>query len=579
MKNLILNFISILLVTVLLVGTLSAREVPNFNLLDVHEKNYELFGAEGKAVALFFTGTGCPIAQKTVGKFRALEQEYAAQGVNFWIVNSYADESAKDIQNDIRKYKLREMTYLLDSKQTVAYAYGVNRTAEVVLIDTFSWEVVYEGALDDQLSEGAEKPKATKQYLKTAINQLLGGEPISQPKTRSVGCIISYPHVSSSEEVPDYVSQVAPILKKNCVECHQPGAIGPWSMTSHRRVSNYSSMIEEVLLTRRMPPWDPHPNYGDFRDDQSLTQEEEHTLLSWIKAGSPKGEGTDPLAEPLPKLPEWRLGKPDAVLKLPEEQKIPATGVVDYRYLEVDNPFDEDVWINGFDLNPGNHSVLHHIILYVRWPGMPNSGSRKGQFFYGWAPGATPQKYDEGVAKLLPANAKLTLELHYTTSGEEETDLTEMAIYLADGPQERIGETRSAINSDLDIPPGEKDARHVATYAFKKPATIYGLFPHMHFRGTWMRYELLTPDGKKKTLLHVPRYDFQWQLSYYPKEPIRVPAGSWLLVTGAFDNSVKNPNNPDPTRRVVFGEQSWDEMFIGFFEAADDPDPSVAMLK
>ena len=167
--------------------------------------------------------------------------------------------------------------------------------------------------------------------------------------------------------------------------------------------------------------------------------------------------------------------------------------------------------------------------------------------------------------------------MHYTTNGEPQTDLTEMAFYLADGPQKRKGETRQAINSNLDIPPGEADARHMATYAFKKPTTIYGLFPHMHFRGKWMRYELLTPDGKKETLLHVPRYDFQWQLSYYLKEPLHVPAGSWLVVTGSFDNSVGNPNNPDPTRRVVFGEQSWDEMFIGFFEAADDPDPELAL--
>ena len=557
--------------------SLTARELPNFNLLDTRENNVELYGARGKAVALFFTGTGCPIARKSVQTFTKLEREYAAQGIEFWIVNSYADESARDIRREIGRLGLRDMTYLLDTKQTVAYAYGVNRTAEVILIDTFSWEPVYRGAINDQLSEGAEKPKATKHYLKDAMDQLLAGDEITTPRTRSVGCIISYPKVSSSDDAPDYAAQVAPILKKNCVECHRPGAIGPWSMTSHSRVSNYSAMMEEVLLTRRMPPWDPHPKYGNFIGEQNLTREEEHTLLSWIKAGSPKSEGHDPLTDPLPETPDWRLGKPDAVIKLPEVQQVKATGIEPYRYIEVKNPFNEDVWLNGMDVKPGNLTVVHHVILYVNWPGAPRDGGRLGQFFYGWAPGADSLKYPEGVAKRLPANSTLTLEIHYTTTGEPESDMTEMAFYLADGPQERNGETRQAIDTDLDIPPGESDARHMATYAFKKPSTIYGLFPHMHFRGKWMRYELLTPDGKRKTLLHVPRYDFQWQLSYYLKEPLRVPAGSWLVVTGSFDNSVGNPNNPDPTQRVVFGEQSWDEMFIGFFEAADDPDPEVAL--
>lgn len=569
--------ILLVVLSVVLSLSVTAKELPNFNLLDTRETNVELYGARGKAVALFFTGTGCPIARKSVSKFVKLEREYATEGIDFWIVNSYADESKRDIQKEMGRLKLREMTYLLDSKQTVAYAYDVNRTAEIILIDTFTWEAVYRGAIDNQMTEGAEKPKATEHYLKNALDQLLAGEEISTSRTRSVGCIISYPQVSASNEAPDYATQVAPILQKNCVECHQPGAIGPWSMTSHRRVSNYSAMMEEVLLTRRMPPWDPHPGYGDFKEDQSLTREEEHTLLSWIKAGSPKGDAADPLAEPLPKIPDWRMGKPDAILELPEEQEISATGVEPYRYVVVENPFDEDVWINGFDVKPGNHSVLHHVILYVSWPGVPESNGKLGQFFYGWAPGASPLKYPEGVAKLMPANAKLTLELHYTTNGEAQTDATEMAIYLSDGPQERVGQTRSAINTNLDIPPGESDARHLATYAFKQSATIYGLFPHMHFRGKWMRYELLFPNGKRETILHVPRYDFQWQLSYMLKEPRHVPAGTWLMVTGSFDNSVGNPNNPDPTQRVVFGEQSWDEMFIGFFEAADDPEPSVAM--
>jgi len=554
-----------------------AREVPNFNLVDMHDRNVELYRAKGKAVVLFFTGTGCPIARKSSGKLKQLKAKYEARGVDFWVVNSYAGDEKREIRKEINQLKLKAVTYLRDSKQAVALSYGVNRTAEVVAIDTMSWEVFYQGAIDDQFSEGAEKPHASQHFLKSALDQFLAGETVTQAKTRSAGCRIAYARLSPDSNVPDYTSQVAPLLRENCVECHRSGGIGPWSMSSYRKVTNYTDMIEETLLTRRMPPWDPHPDYGDFIESHSLNREETQTLLQWVKAGAPRGEGEDPLTKPLPPLAKWRLGEPDAILRLPEVQQVAATGIEPYRHLVVENPFDKDVWLKALDINPGNRAVVHHVILYVNWPGAPK-GDSKGVFFVGWAPGASALEYPDGVAKRLPANAKLTIEMHYTTNGEAQTDQSEIALYLADGPEPRIAETRSAINVDLDIPPGLEDARHVATYSFKNPATIYGLFPHMHFRGKWMRYELLLPNGKRETLLHVPRYDFNWQFSYYLKEPRHVPAGSWLMVTGSFDNSVSNPANPDPTKRVLFGQQSWDEMFIGFFEAADDPEPGLAIV-
>lgn len=551
------------------------REVPNFNLIDLNDRNHELYRAKGKAVVLFFTGTGCPIARKSSATLKALKNRYEMQGVDFWVINAYANEDMREVHREARELGLRHIPYLMDSKQSVALSYGINRTAEVVAIDTFNWEVFYQGAVNNQFGEGAEKPAASEHYLKDALDQFLGGQPIGKARTRARGCRISFARLSNGLEAPDYTTQVAPLLKENCVDCHRSGGIAPWSMSSHRKLTNYSDMIEEVLLTRRMPPWDPHPAYGDFHKGHHLSREETQTLIQWIQAGSPRGEGADPLTEPLPSVADWRLGEPDAILTLPEKQRVAATGVEPYRHLVVENPFKEDVWLGGMDIKPGNRAVVHHVILYVKRPG--SRGSGKGDFFIGWAPGASPIDYPEGVAKRLPANSKLTIEMHYTTNGSVQYDETEIALYLADGPVERSVETRSATNTELDIPPGAEDARHMATYAFKKPATLYGLFPHMHFRGKWMRYELLLPNGRRETLLHVPRYDFNWQFSYYLKEPRRVPAGSWLVVTGSFDNSVSNPANPDPSKRVFFGQQSWDEMFIGFFEAADEPVDGVAI--
>jgi peroxiredoxin len=575
---------ALILLGALLLSHLPARAgdrptVPNFSLLDLDEANHELHRTPGRVVVLMFTGTGCPIVRKNALKFRDLNDRFESGGMNFWLVNSYADDSKKDVQKECQKLGLWSMTCLLDSKQSLALALQVERTAEVVAIDTKDWSIFYRGAIDDQLTEGAEKPAATEKYLEQALTAFLAGKEITTPKTRAHGCRISYAKVADAGAAPDYATQVAPLLQQHCVSCHRADGIGPFSMDKHGRVANKAEMIEEVLLTRRMPPWDPHPDYGKFMDPHALSREETQTILRWVEAGAPRGEGADPLEVPLAALPEWPLGKPDAVLKVPEVQKIPATGVLDYRHIKVANPFKEDVWLSALDVKAGNRKVVHHVILYAKWPGAPDTGSSKGVFFIGWAPGSTAMKYPAGVAKKLPANAELTLELHYTTNGSEATDQSEVAFYLAADPPERSAETRQAIELNLNIPPGAAEARHTATFAFTKPATIYGLFPHMHFRGKWMRYELLLPDGKRETLLHVPRYDFQWQLSYYLEQPRHVPAGSWLMVSGAFDNSALNPANPAPGKRVVFGEQSWDEMFIGFFEAADDPEPAKTAAK
>jgi peroxiredoxin len=550
----------------------AARSVANFNLVDQDDLNHELYRAPGKAVVLFFTGTGCPVARKSAPKLNALKQKFESQGVTFWVVNSYAGDTTEEVRKERRDIGLWGTPFLMDRKQAVALALGVDRTAEVVAINTKDRNIFYRGAIDNQLAEGAEKKQASENYLEEALTHFLAGEEITTKTTQPHGCRFSFANVDGPLGAPDYATQVAPLLKKNCVECHRKDGIGPWSMNGHRRVANYAEMIEEVLLTRRMPPWDPNPDYGVFLTPHQLDREATQTLLRWVEAGAPRGAGPDPLEDPLLPLPEWRLGKPDAILALPEPQKVPATGVVDYRYVEVTSPFTNDVWLSAMDIKPGNHKVVHHVILYVKSPGDKDEGSDHGKFFVGWAPGASALHYPDGVAKRLPAHSKLTLELHYTTCGSVQEDNSELAFYLAAGPRERNAETRQAIQLNLNIPPGEAEAGHLATYAFKKPATIYGLFPHMHFRGKWMRYELLLPDGKRETILDVPRYDFQWQLSYYFREPRHVPAGTWLLVTGAFDNSAANPANPDPNKRVFFGKQSWDEMFIGFFEAADDPE-------
>jgi hypothetical protein len=234
-------------------------------------------------------------------------------------------------------------------------------------------------------------------------------------------------------------------------------------------------------------------------------------------------------------------------------------------------PVTNEIYLASLDVKPGNHRVVHHVIVRVKSRGGPDDGSGRGIMLAGWAPGTVNCKFPTGTGKTIPAKARIDLELHYTTIGTPQTDQTEIAFYLLDHKPERELTSRPAPQMDLNIPPGVDESRESAIYGFSKPATLYTLMPHMHLRGKSMRFELLLPNGQRQLLLNVPRYDFNWQTIYRFAEPPHVPAGAWLFVTGSFDNSADNPFNPDAKKRIHFGLQSWDEMFIGFIDAADDP--------
>jgi mono/diheme cytochrome c family protein len=546
------------------------RALPNFNLIDLKGRNHEFHRAEGKAVVLFFTGNGCPVARQSISKLKSLHDRFDPD-VTFWVVNTYLDDTLEDCRKEYRDFKMSPLTYLRDPKQGLALALGVERTAEVVALRTSDGTVFYQGAIDDQLSEGAQRRAPQAKYLEDALTAFLANKPVAVPSTKAHGCLVTFASVGGADGQVAYGQHVAPVLSQHCAECHREGGIGPWAMDGYGRAKNYARMMEEVLLTGQMPPWHADPAYGHWANDRSLTAEETQTLLRWIAAGAPRGEGPDPLAAPLPAVSEWSLGRPDFTIKLPKPEEIPANGVLDYRHITVDLPITNDVWLAGLEVKPGNHRVVHHVIVRAKWDGGPDDGSSHGVNLAGWAPGLVNARFPAGTGKFVPRDAKIDLEIHYTTSGSPQTDQTEVAFYVLPAKPERELFTRAAIQTDLNIPPGADESRDGAIYAFERPATIYDLMPHMHLRGSWMRFDLLLPNSKHETLLNVPRYDFNWQTVYHLAVPRHVPAGAWLVVTGGFDNSAGNPGNPDPHKRIHFGQQSWDEMFIGFFDVADDP--------
>lgn len=542
-------------------------EAINFALLDQHGRLHELRRTSARVVVLFFTGNGCPIARQNLGKLRALQQRYDDRGVVVWLVNSNAQDDRESIRQEARQFGSEPLPVLMDDTQGVARYFGVQRTCETIAIRCTDWHVVYQGAVDNQFVEGAARPWPTERFLETALDEILAGKTVANPRTTARGCLIDF-ELESADGPVSYVRDVAPILLRKCAVCHRLNDVGSWVMSEYRKVKGMSAMMREVILARRMPPWDADPQFGTFSNDRSLTVAEARTLLRWIELGAPRSDGPDPLPAGVRPAPDWPLGTPDQILRIPRPEQIPASGVIDLRHQFLDPGFTNDVWLGGLDVRPGNRQVLHHVTLRTIYPGQTVADPVG---FAGWNPGHTRRRFPPGTGKLLRKGVRLHVDLHYTPIGTPQSDQTEIGLYLLSGPPRLPIEGRAVWDTSLSIPPGEADYRIVAIDGFDRDTLIYDLRPHMHWRGAWFKFELLLPTGVRETLLSVPRYDFNWQTTYLLAEPRRIPAGSWMVCSAGYDNSNRNPANPDSTRRLHWGEQSADEMFIGHFDAGPAP--------
>ena len=568
------SFLLPLALGLLVPPTFAADDVLNFSLLDYRGKHHELRRTDARVVVLFWTGNGCPVARQSVSKLRALRSKFGSEGVAFAMVNSNPADTREAIAAEAEEFRVGSIPVLKDDLQTVANAYKVRRTGEAIAVDTKKMKVIYRGAIDDQLTAGAKKPQPTEKYLETALKQFVAGEPVTRAEAPVHGCLIAFEDAPKTEV--SYVKEIAPILKNKCVSCHSPGNIGPWAMSNHKKVKSMSAMIAETILAKQMPPWHADGAPGIFHNDRSLTADETKLLLRWIEQGCPPGPGEDPLPGSAPAPVEWALGTPDIVIPLPGTEQIPATGVVPYRYVDADVEMPRDSWIRAGVVRPDNKRVVHHVIVRVKYPPGAKHRPEEEVFFTSWAPGNTSLEFPGGTGKFLPKGARFNFELHYNTTGKAETDRSELGLYFMSATPKMVLETRTAESRDLNIPPGEPDARSFCMYHFKRDTLIFDLIPHMHLRGSWFKYEALYPDGKRETLLSVPRYDFNWQTEYRFAEPKRVPAGTWMLCTGAHDNSTMNPANPDPKRRVKWGLQSHEEMFMGFMNVSEIPQVATA---
>ncbi len=337
-------------------------------------------------------------------------------------------------------------------------------------------------------------------------------------------------------------------------------------------------MIREVVDERRMPPWHADPRYGHFKNDRSLTPQERATLLAWVDQDSPLG---DPAAIPAARVfPEgWMIGTPDAVFEIPEPQVVPAQGTVEYVHVRVPTLFKEDVWVQAAEARPGDRSVVHHIIVYVddhKLSGGGGPGGRLGRpdaHLCGYAPGDNPSVYPEGSAKKVAAGSDLLFQIHYTPTGTRKTDRSKVGLIFSKTPVEHRAYTLGIAQPRFQIPPGADNHPVASSFTFPKDVHLLSFMPHMHLRGKDFRYEVTYPDGRKDVLLSVPAFDFGWQSYYTLAEPLAIPKGTKIDCYAHFDNSSRNPANPDPTKAVRWGEQTWEEMMIGYIDYVDDAPP------
>ena len=484
------------------------------------------------------------------------------------MLNANLQDDRESVAAEAREYGI-DLPILIDEAQLVSESLGVTRTAEAIVIDPLDWRIVYRGPVDDRLSYQAQRP-ARRHYLREALTAHLAGTAVPEPVRDAAGCLILFPDADRrAHQKISYVEEIAPLLTRRCSSCHRSGGVAPWAMSDYATVRGWSPMMREMIRTRRMPPWHADVHVAHFANDISLSLGERRTLVHWIEAGAPRGEGGDPLAEaPTLTSPEWPLGRPDLVLEAPA-QKIPATGVVPYRYETVDVPVKDDVWIRGVDLRPTNARVMHHGVAFIVNPRGEAPRTEGPRFtrglFAGYVPGREPYVFPPDSGFFLPKGAHIRFQLHYTTTGRVETDTPRLALYLSPAPLAHRLEVGAASNFRFEIPPGAAEHEEEAVRTLERDILVYRLTPHMHYRGKRMRYEAHYPDGRVETLLNVPRYDFNWQRQYVLDPPLRLPAGTRLVVKAAFDNSAKNPANPDPETWVYFGEQSFDEMLFGYF--------------
>jgi len=396
---------------------------------------------------------------------------------------------------------------------------------------------------------------------------------------------------------PTFHKDVLPVLQRNCQECHRPGEAGPMAFLTYKETRPWAKAIKQAVQKGSMPPWFADPKHGKFANERRLTPGELATVVNWADSGAPEGSPKDsPAARKF--VEGWTIGQPDKIISMPKPFPIPASGTIEYQYVILPTGFTEDTWVEKAEVRPGNRAVNHHVIAFIRPPGsnwlrdqkpgeifVPRKAARgsrnnagedgagdpRVELLVGYAPGLQPVETPKGAAKLVKAGSDIVLQLHYTVNGKETEDLSRIGLVFAKNPPQYRQLTMNATNNRFVIPPNASAHEVKSAITLQEDVGLIWLMPHMHLRGKDFLYTAVYPTGEREVLLSIPRYDFNWQLGYQYEKPKMLPKGTRIECVAHFDNSRNNPANPAPDSEVRWGDQSWEEMMIGWFDVAIQP--------
>ncbi len=546
---------------------ISGRVVPNFALLDHKGKFHKLYDyATSKAIILQTVASNCSSTKKVITQLNALQKQHVGNNIKIFLINTAPNEATDNL---VAKLADSDIPLLMDDSQLVLESLGITRTGEAVVINPQTWSIRYRGPIDNGIDTQSEQPKNNRQYLRNAINSVINDTSLKAFEHFTVGCPINYIGNRATQAAISYSDDLAPILQKKCVQCHQKGGIGPWAMEEYANIKTWSENIRNAIMMKTMPPWHADPAVGQFSHSRALSIEEQQTLIHWIDSGSPRGDKPDPLLNTKKEsIAEWPLGKPDLIIKVPSF-KIPATGRLAYQYARFPVPVSEDTWVRAVHMKPSNRAATHHIFAFVEYPEtlkhqQPVWAEGANGYFAAYVPGYPIFPFPDNSGRFLPKGSEIVFQRHYLTLGYPSEDNLELGLYFHKSPPEMEYSIATAINMKLKIPAHAASHKETAEIIIQKPAQIHAIYPHMHYRGKSIRFTAHTPDGNQQPLLSVPNYNFHWQTSYQLAQPQSVPVGTKISVEAIFDNSILNPANPDPGKAVGWGPLSDNEMLVGY---------------
>jgi peroxiredoxin len=589
------------------------KKIANFTLTDAQGKAWSLYDLKDKkAIVIVFLSFECPISTSYAQPLADMAAEFGKAGVAFVGLTANADESPAEVAKQARAYKL-PFPVFQDASFKAADALRAEITPEAFLLDG-DFVLRYRGRIDNSYYARLKRSqKPLNEDLKQALGELLSGRPIQVPATAAVGCTILRATPARTGNVT-YYRDVLPILQERCQTCHRPGEVGPFSLMTYRQAVNWAEDIKSFTQSRRMPPWKPVAG-PDFHNQRKLTDKELATLAAWVSGGTPAG---DPKDAPGPRtFPEgWQLGTPDLVLTVSDDFQVGPTGNDLFRCFVLPTKLTEDKYVAAVEIRPGNRRILHHTLLFIDRTGQgrkleqqtkargkgdasdphaptdldrgPGYSVAMGVGFApqgglsGWAPGQMPRVLPEGTGYYLPKGADVIMQAHYHRDGRQEKDRTSIGLFFVKQPRARIYQTavmaggnegRIALPLFFAIPAGNDHFPVKGSLYATGDCDLHSIMPHMHLLGKEITVTLHPPEGPAKTLVAIKEWDYNWQETYWFKEPVHVKKGSRLDVQAVYDNSTKNQNNPfKPPRVVFFGEYTTNEMcFVFLGGLADQP--------